>query len=217
MLVSFSAIISSCRKDDPDDEQLLVKDYDGNVYNTVKIGSQRWFVQNLKTTRYNDGSIIPNITSNSIWASSTNGAYCWYDNNITMKNDFGALYNWNVVASGKLCPVGWHIPSDEEWDILAEYLGGEGIAGGKLKDASASFWKAPNTGASNILNYSALPGGYRIHDGSFHNIYERGIWWTSSEIETSSSNARMLDYEYSSLIKRTYGKSFGLSVRCIKD
>lgn len=216
-ILFLSLINSSCKKDDTIEEPVFVSDSDGNIYTTIKIGKQRWFAENLKTTRYNDGSPISNITSNSSWASINTGSYCWYNNNLSMKETFGALYNWNAVASGKLCPVGWHVPSDEEWNILAETLGGESIAGGKLKDASSAYWKGQNTDAGNQLNYSALPGGSRILDGSFYNLYLRGSWWSSTEALQNTSYARTLDYEYSTLIRSTFEKPFGLSVRCIKD
>lgn len=208
---------AGCSKDDEEDVTLPATDIDGNVYNTIKIGKQIWFAQNLKTTRYNDGTPILYVPAKNEWAALKTGGYCWYDNNITYKETFGALYNWNTVASDKLCPAGWHVPSDEEWNILAESLGGEGVAGGKLKSTDKAYWKEPNTGASDKLKYTALPGGCRIFDGSFYNIYLRGIWWSSTESLENVSITRELDYEYRALLRRSFDKTGGVSVRCIKD
>lgn len=162
-------------------------DADGNVYSTVVIGNQEWFAVNLKTTKYNNGTPIPNVTSNSDWGNLTTGAYAWYENNeATYKNAYGALYNWYAVNTGNLCPTGWRVPTDAEWTTLANYVGGESVAGGKLKSTRTApdahpRWESPNTGATDEYGFSALPGGYRSGSGGFSSIGGNGNWWSSTE------------------------------------
>ena len=140
----------------------FVVDIDDNIYTVVTIGEQEWIGENLKTTRYNDGTPIPLLEDELIWEDAYDNktpAYAWYDNDIINKNIYGALYNWYTVGTDKLCPTGWHVPSKEEYITLAEFAGGEDIAGGKLKETGTTHWKSPNTGATNELGLSALPGG----------------------------------------------------------
>src|SRR5450759_4787246 len=115
-----------------------VKDIDGNVYKTVTIGKQVWMVENLKTTKYNDGITIPLVIDNTAWTDLITPKYSWFNNDIANKEVYGALYNWYTVNTNKLCPKGWHIPTDEEWTTLTTYLGGEGVAGGKLKETGTT-------------------------------------------------------------------------------
>jgi uncharacterized protein (TIGR02145 family) len=196
-----------------------ITDSDGNLYHAVTIGSQVWMVENLKTTKYNDGTAIPSVTDSSEWASLTTPGYCWYNNDAaSYKTTYGALYNWYTVNTGKLCPTGWHIPSDAEWTTLTTYLGGDTLAGGKLKEAGTAHWSSPNVGASNQSGFTALPGGFRYYDGSFGNIRVWGNWWSSVEYSISS-NAwfRALFFDYSNIVRDNFTNKFGLSVRCIKD
>ena len=139
----------------------LVTDIDGNVYQTVTIGTQVWMVENLKTTRYIDGTAIPLDTNSSTWGGLTTPGYCWYNDSAIYGNTYGALYNWYAVNTGKLAPAGWHVPTDSEWTVLTTYLGGETVAGGKLKDTGTTYWQSPNTGATNASGFLALPGGFR--------------------------------------------------------
>lgn len=113
-----------------------VTDTEGNTYKTIKTVTQTWMAENLKTTKYNDGTLIPNVSDNTAWTQLSSGAYCWYSNDINNKSTFGALYNWYAVNTGKLCPEGWHVPGDDEWTTLTGYLGGEDVAGGKMKSTS---------------------------------------------------------------------------------
>jgi uncharacterized protein (TIGR02145 family) len=175
-----------------------VTDIEGNIYNTVTIGTQVWMAENLKSTKYKDGTSIPNVTDGSAWAGLTSGAYCWYNNDIGNKSIYGALYNWFAVNTGKLCPVGWHVSSDNEWTILSNYLGGISVAGGKMK--SVAGWSNPNTGANNSSGFSALPGCYRHYTGTFNNILgEFGYWWSSTEFSTTEAYNRHLSFDSSSL------------------
>jgi uncharacterized protein (TIGR02145 family) len=196
-----------------------VKDIDGNVYKTVKIGTQVWMTENLKTTKYKDGIAIPLVTDDKIWGTLTRPAFCWYHNDATSnRNKFGALYNWFVVNTNKLCPTGWHVASDEEWTTLTTFLGGEQIAGGKLKEKGNSQWQSPNTGATNESGFSALPSGYRIYNDTFRGDGLWGYWWTSSE-KPSQANAfyRRLSYDYRDVVNSIDDKRNGWSVRCLKD
>jgi uncharacterized protein (TIGR02145 family) len=196
-----------------------VKDADGNVYHTVKIGTQTWTVENLKTTHYNDGTAIPNVTNTSSWANLTTEAYCWYDNNsVTNKKTYGALYNWYAVNTGRLAPKGWHMPTDAEWDTLAEYLGGASVAGGALKDTGTVYWESPNTGATNSSGFSALPGGYRLYYGRFLDVGYSSYWWSATAIDASYAYGRyLLLCNFSTLFRYYDYKSCGFSVRLVKD
>ena len=216
LVIGFISVLNfGCKKDD---KKLTVTDIDGNIYNTVTIGTQIWLVENLKTTKYNDGTSIPLVTGNTSWANLSTPGYCFYDNDSgTNKSIYGALYNWYTVNTGKLCPTGWHVPSDIEWITLTNYLGGENIAGGNLKETGMSHWFTPNAGATNSSGFTALPGGYRQDDGSFYNINDDDFWW-STTISTSQNTkawSREVNYNYPYLYKDIYLKNFGYSVRCI--
>jgi uncharacterized protein (TIGR02145 family) len=190
-------------------------DADGNNYPVVQIGNQIWMAENLKTTKYNDGSILSNITDNNIWNNLQSGAYCWYENNISLKDTYGALYNWNAISTKKLAPIGWHVPTDAEWTTLTNYLGGEANAGNKLKETGAKHWKSPI--ATNETGFTALPCGFRDYKGTFQNIGSFGYWWSSSPASTMSVWYRLM-YNNNSNVGRYYSnKSSGYAVRCVKD
>lgn len=197
-----------------------ITDVEGNVYHTISIGTQIWMVENLKTTKYRNGETIRKITADSDWNSNTTSAYCWYNNDSTKRATYGALYNWYAVNDiRKIAPVGWHVPSNDEWAILIDYLGGEWVAGDKLKEAGTLYWESPNAGATNESGFTALPGGYRnyhIYMG-FGYIGLSGHWWTSTENDTDNSWSRKMDHVNSNIQSSFYDKKGGLSVRCIKD
>jgi len=198
--------------------QYLVEDIDGNVYKTVKIGHQTWMTKNLKTTRFNDGTPIPLVTGGAAWAALSAPAYCWYNNDsVSYKNTYGALYNGYAVMTGKLCPTDWHVPSDEDWTKLINYLGGESFAGDRLKETGTDYWVSPNTGATNESGYTALPGGLRYYDGIFHDFGFSGYWWTSTEYSDTRAFFRYMDYEYSNVFSFNNSKNIGFSVRCLRD
>lgn len=195
-----------------------VEDIEGNVYKTVKIGNQTWMTKNLKTTKYNDGSAIPLVADGSAWAALSTPGYCWYNNDeASYKTTYGALYNGYAVSTGKLCPKDWHVPSDAEWKIVTDYLGGENIAGGKLKETGTTFWVGPNTGATNECGYTALPGGVRFYDGLFHDFGFSGYFWSSTEQSSTRAFFRYVDYEYSNIFRFNNFKKIGFSVRCLRD
>ncbi len=198
-------------------EVLTVKDIDNNVYKTVTIGTQTWMVENLKTTRYRDGTPIPNVTNGSDWNNTYTPAYCWYDNNISNKGTYGALYNWYAVNTGKLAPTGWHVPSDTEWQTLIDYLGGDAVAGGKMKETGTAHWDIPNNGATNSSGFSALPGGKLSLIGKFYSDTDSGYWWSSTEQDTYRAWERVLLYGDSNVYRHDNPKQGGYSVRCVRD
>jgi uncharacterized protein (TIGR02145 family) len=146
-----------------------ITDIDANSYKTIPIGIQVWMAENLKTSKLNDGTAIPSVTDDAQWTNLLAPAYCWFDNNDTLyKNIYGAYYNWFTVSTGKLCPVGWHVPSDDEWQLLVDYFGGSNIAGSKIKEAGTNNWVFSNNDATNSSGFTALPGGMRgTLDGTF--------------------------------------------------
>ena len=195
----------------------LASDVDGNIYNVISLGNQLWMGENLKTTKYKDGTAIPIVTDGTKWAGLTTSAYCWYDNSIGNKNVYGALYNWYTVKTGKLCPAGWHVPTDAEWTVLTNYLGGESVAGGKLKEKGTLHWASPNTGATNESRFTALPGGCRRYDGVFIGLTGNATWRTSSDYDATRVMYRFLFYYSGSMNSNYTNKQAGYSVRCLKD
>lgn len=150
-------------------------DIDGNTYYTQTIGSQEWMTENLKTTKLNNGTTIPLVTGDSQWGALTTSGYCWYNNSSNYKKNYGALYNWYTVNSGKLCPAGWHVATYEEWKTLINYLGGQEVAGGKMKETGTLHWTSTTTGIDNSSGFSALPGGCRGNNGIFYQIGKAAI------------------------------------------
>lgn len=166
-------------------------DQDGNFYKTVTIGMQVWMAENLKTTRFNDNTTIPLVSDSVEWIGSNTPCYCWYDNDAdTYRVVYGALYNWYAIKTGKLCPKGWHVPSNEEWITLRTYLGGEEIAGGKMKETGTLHWQSPNAGASNFSGFTALPGGVRgiVGTGNKGKFGGQGTNCTGGQLQGSAQN-----------------------------
>jgi len=212
--------IQSCIKEE---DNKTITDIDGNIYNTVAIGTQIWMKENLKTTKYNDNTAIPLVTDNTAWEALATPGYCWYNNDeASYKDTYGALYNWYTVSTGKLCPTGWHVPTDAEWTTLTTYLGGESIAGGKLKETGTTHWLSPNTGATNESGFTALPGGYRGNPyGEFVEVGIYGVWWSATEGDLTGAWQRGLHYSFANVNRAIglggYGKIYGCSVRCLRD
>lgn len=195
-------------------------DVDGNVYATITIGGQTWMAQNLMTTKFNNNTDIGLVSSSSVWSQLDRPAYCWYKNDkSTNMQVYGALYNWYAVNTDRLCPVGWHVPSEKEWLILSETLGGELICSGQLKESGVSHWQEPNEGATNNSSFTALPGGYRtgLSSGSFRTRTYFGWWWASTEYDETGARARLMTYDSKELMRGTALKRNGYSVRCVKD
>jgi len=200
-----------------DFEFVPCSDADGNHYAVVTIGTQVWMAENLKTTLFNDGTQIPNVMDNSAWCNLSTPGYCWYDNNISNKVSYGALYNWYAVNTGRLAPAGWHVSSDAEWTILLDYFGGEIVAGGKLKETGFAHWSSPNSGATNETGFSALPGGLRASGPGFSYLGYYGYWWSSTDIDAGFAWRRHMGYDYSYSFRDDFNKKSGFSVRCLKD
>ena len=196
-------------------------DYDGNVYETVQIGNQTWMAENLKVTHFRDGTAITNITDDTTWAALTTEAYCIYNNNASNEVDtYGALYNWLAVTDGRnIAPEGWHVPTDDEWQVLVDFMGGDTVAGGKMKEAGTTHWEAPNTRATNESGFTALPGGYRDYDGdgpySYMGLY--GFFWSATESDSYSARWRELGYNYSGVERYFDSKNYGFAVRLLRD
>jgi uncharacterized protein (TIGR02145 family) len=193
------------------------KDGDNNFYPVVQIGTQLWMGTNLKTTKLNDATEIPLVTGTSAWSSLSTPGYCWFDNDeVTNKSTYGAIYNWHTVNTGKLCPIGWHVPGDAEWTILTTFLGGESVAGGKLKETLFTHWPTPNTGATNETGFTAVPGRFRKWSGEFiHTWY--CYWWSTTSLSGSYKWGRQMFNDNSTVYRFYDFPENGLSVRCVKD
>jgi uncharacterized protein (TIGR02145 family) len=216
-------IISQCKRP----ESNTIKDIDGNIYSTALIGDYWWMTENLKSAKFNDGSNIPCVKDQSIWLRFDSSAYCYYQNNENYADTLGFLYNWYAVNSGKLCPTGWRVPTDNEWmqiegtadtkystnDSIWYKLGLRGFdAGQRLK--SVKGWRKGVTGTDD-LGFSALPGGERL--SRYYAGGSSGFWWTSSEASSSSAYYRSLIYSFELVARDTHPKRMGFSVRCIKN
>jgi len=207
-----------------------VTDYDGNIYQTIIIGTQCWMAEDLKVIHYPNGDPIPNVTDNTAWVDLADNnyadAYCFYNNDNT--TDYGAIYtyaaaiadNWQRDNSNDqgVCPDGWHLPTNAEWITLTDYLGGINIAGGKMKEVDTTHWNSPNTGATNESGFSALPGGFREEsNGIFYNLGYYGIWGCATDFSSDQTYYRILDKD--NVKAEDYGatKSCGFYVRCVKN
>ncbi|MCX6259020.1 MAG: fibrobacter succinogenes major paralogous domain-containing protein [Bacteroidia bacterium] len=218
-----------------------ITDFDGNSYNTVQIGSQCWMRENLKTTHYADGTALVDGTNAGNISRNYNAKYWFvYKNDLSNKTTYGLLYTWAAAMNGTpgsntntgivqgVCPAGWHLPNDAEWEQMEMFLGMSQsqadatgwrgtTEGGKLKEAGTSHWTSPNAGADNSSGYNALPGGYRDDVGIFYYLGNTGTWWTASEYFASDAWNRSLNYNYSQVIRNDDFGSFGYSVRCIRN
>jgi uncharacterized protein (TIGR02145 family) len=196
-----------------------ITDIEGSIYNTIGIGSQIWMVENLKATSLNDGTPITQIFNDSIWNRIKSPGYCWYNNDsLANGNIYGALYNFYTIETGLLCPTGWHVPGESEWNILATFLGGNEIAGGKLKDYTTPYWKGTNICIVNNFDFSALPGGQRRNiTGRFDEIGVIGYWWTSTSNEDNFAYSRSMSNSSLKLDSYINNKKCGFSIRCLKD
>jgi uncharacterized protein (TIGR02145 family) len=193
-------------------------DIDSIFYTSIILGQQEWMAENLKTTRYANGDPIPNVTGNTEWSALETGAWCWYNNDNQYENPYGKLYNWHAVADSRnLCPEGWHIPTDAEWTVLTDFLGGENVADGKMKEAGILHWNAPNTDADNSSGFTGLPGGSRSQSGTFSYLRSYGYWWSSSEKDSGSSWSRSLGFNYIAVVRPNLFKKNGISVRCLRE
>lgn len=212
-----------------------VTDIDGNVYETLIIGEQEWMVENLRTGSYSNGDAIPNVTGDAEWEGLSTGAFCWFDNNDQNEIPYGKLYNWHAVSDTRnICPVGWHIPTDEDWKTLERHLGMDsvdvdslgflfrGIAqniGGKMRATGTDHWIAPNDSATNESCFSGLPAGGRHFNGTFSNLGYYTGWWSGTERPASAGGAwyRSLSSDNGSFSRSSFKLEHGVSIRCVKD
>ena len=199
-----------------------ITDSEGNSYKTVTIGTQTWMAENLKVSKYSDGTTIPNIIDNAQWSQLTTDAWSYYNNDAANNAKYGKLYNWYAVSkttngNKNVCPTGWHVPTDAEWKVLTDYLGGDSIAVGKLKEVGTTSWKSPNTGATNTSLFTGLPGGYRGSSGNDYSIGGSGNWWSSTEGNALNAWYRTLTFNDGDASRDDSGKGNGLSVRCLRD
>lgn len=241
MLSLIFILLLSCAKDKNGGQKDTVTDVDGNTYKTVIIGDQVWMGENLKAVHYADGEAIPCVESNKAWdtLSAQQKVYCYYDNNDENENIYGALYTWAAATNDQnspdspsgiqgVCPDGWHMPSDEEWKQLEIYLGmtrseadrtgDRGIdEGGKLKEIFTAHWESPNLGATNMSGFTALPGGIRVRIGEFTGLSNTCGFWTTTESGNFNAYARRLHSDNATIHRSMYDKTYGYSVRCVKD
>ena len=194
-----------------------VADIDGNIYKTVAIGSQTWFAENLRTTHYNDGSSIPQITDKASWCNLSSGAYCFYGNDATYGKIAGALYNWYTTGSSNLCPNGWRVPSNNDWMILANLYGDKNSIGIKIKESGKGHWFKSSLYASNESGFTAIPTGIRWENGEFTSLNEYSYWWTSTLYDSNNALSPDIYINESKMDDPALKIVIGLAVRCIKN
>jgi len=188
----------------------------GNLPGTIAIGSQVWADKNLDVSTYRNGDPIPQVQDSIVWSNLTTGAWCYYNGDAGLGTIYGKIYNWYAVNDSRgLAPLGYHVASDAEWTTLTNYLGGDTIAGGKLK--ALTLWQAPNLGATNSSGFTALPAGFRNNIGNCYNITYDGYFWTSTEFNSAQAWDRYLWNERKDINRYSLNKQYGLTVRCIKE
>jgi uncharacterized protein (TIGR02145 family) len=216
VLTIFTLFHAGCKKD-PKPPDLLT-DVEGNTYKTVKIGDQLWMAENLRTTQLNDGTEIPLTKEDDEWHNLTTAGYCWYNNDeASFRDPYGVIYNGFTIASGKICPDGWHVPGIDEWRSLRDFLGDSVKAGGKLKESGTAHWLSPNKGADNRTGFTALPAGVRYFEGSFASVLSYTAMWSSTNFSEEEQWYAGLYYAEAGFISNHRNKKYGLSVRCLKD
>jgi uncharacterized protein (TIGR02145 family) len=207
----------------PDLTYGTMTDQEGNLYKTIVIGTQEWMAENLNTSIYRNGDAIATGLDDPAWLTSTSGAWTYFSNDASYACPYGKLYNWYAcVDVRQLCPVGWHVPSDVEWMVLTNYLGGASVAGGKMKttgtvETFTGIWYNPNAEATNNSGFSGAPGGGRYDYGQYTNIGENGYWWSSSEYDFFNSWGRILNNGIGGTLSYYFVKQSGFSVRCLRD
>jgi uncharacterized protein (TIGR02145 family) len=219
LIVSIVMLIGGCKKSD--DNSLKVKDIDGNEYDVIQIGDQFWMKPNLRVTKYKNGDNIPNVTAGGDnWGDLLSGAYCYYENDDSDAEKFGALYNAYAVNDSRgVCPTGFRVPDTDDWQELMDFLEGDSIAGLELKESGNINWNSPNTGATNSTGFTALPAGARRQDGGFDFKGLVGQWWTSTESDVFPGKQIYRDMynSFKSVGIGTDDKAWGKSIRCIKE
>lgn len=196
-----------------------VFDFEGNFYTTIILeNEQEWMAENLKSRVFSNGDSVQNLTQNNAWQVANTAAYSAYNESGTISAIYGNLYNWFVTIDERnVCPSGWHVPNDNEWTDYSDLLGGNGVAGGKMKIQDTLFWKAPNLGATNESLFSGLPAGCRYNGGNFANIEKYAYWWTSTQLDNQFGWYRSTNYLSDNLVKNYETKQAGYSIRCLKN
>jgi len=196
---------------------LIATDLDGNMYPGIKIGTQTWLSKNLNVTKYQNNDSIEQVISSSTWLNLMEGAWSYSDNSSSYGGTYGKLYNWFAATDQrKICPIGWKIPSDADWTILTDFLGGLDVAGGKLKSTGISIWQIPNNWANNLSYFSGLPGGYRDESGQFLGLGYYGLWWSSTS-DGPNALSRYVYNEFNYASKDSSAKNQGLAIRCLME
>lgn len=194
-----------------------ITDFDGNQYDTLVIGTQVWLKQDLKTTHYRNGVAIPNVTDSVIWGGLTTAARCYYNNDsATNAPTYGSLYNWHVANDTNICPLGYRVPSDEDWTDLEDFLGGDSVAGAKLKEAGTTHWLSPNAGATNTTSFTGLPAGWRNFQNTYALMGENVLYWTTST-QGAGVWTRYLWYMFEGVDRNLAPKMLGMCIRCMKN
>ncbi len=185
---------------------------------TIQIGTQKWMNKNLEVAFYRNGDSIPEVTDANAWAALTTGAWCYYNNDPANGAIYGKLYNWYAVTDPRgLAPAGWHIPTDAEWTTLTTTLGGENVAGCKMKTPGTANWTTPNTGATNRSGFTGLPGGFCTSSGEFLSVGNVGFWWSATEHNNTHAWYRSLFSNDINIVRNIGNKEIGWSVRCVRD
>ena len=220
-MLSFAGVVNTQKNPY---ETMPVKDADGNVYKTIELKDGVWMAENLRTTKFNDVTPIPLIKESGAWKGTKSPGYGWYKNDNDYKKSVGAIYNWHAVGTKKLCPTGWHVPTEQEWIDLMEYAGTAERSGdnpARLKEAGTAHWKSPNEGATNSIFFNALPAGEISYFYTDAELGTKATWWTSSEDMSDSPpmNALItgLSYDFHSRTSGTNPKEDAYSVRCKMD
>lgn len=216
-----------CKKDEGNSSSGIqngsgVTDIDGNIYTSVIIGDQEWMVENLRTTKYSDGTLISNDTVIDTLSYLPSGACFNYEHDSKYESTYGKLYDWYAVETGKLAPKGWHVPTDAEWKVLTDYLaanGHTGTEGTALKSKSGwnDNWNGTSGNGTDDYGWNGLPGGYLDYEGNFSGIGQDGLWWSSSQYYTSSAWYRYLGNYDANVNRSSFNKNYGCSVRCLRD
>lgn len=207
-----------------------VTDIDGNTYQSISNCGLSWTKSNLNVSKYSDGTIIPAVTNTTQWANLTTGAWCYYNNDPANGAIYGKLYNWyavmgihnaasatNLALRKNLAPTGWHIPTDTEWTIFTDCLGGTSVAGGKMKVTGTAQWASPNTAATNQSGFTGLPGAGRLSNGNWGGTNTFGGWWSTTETDVNLTWIHYLNHDQGNVNRNLFNKKYGLSVRCVKD
>jgi uncharacterized protein (TIGR02145 family) len=222
-LIFIFLLAVSCSSDDKPTKSsppTSVTDVDGNLYQVVTIGTQTWMAENLKVQHYRNGDPIPNVTADAAWMNSDSGAYCNLKNNAINVDSYGRLYNWYAVNDArKIAPIGWHVPTDAEWQTLIDYLGGPTVAGIKLKESGMTHWNSSGAEGTNESGFTALPGEFRNWNGdwSFTSSGANAFFWSATESDVTNAWDRRLYYNLESVSHDDWDKHNGMSIRCIAD